>query len=122
VLSWCDFVPQETLFWRRRLWECVGGHIDESFRFALDWDLILRFRDAGAKFVRLPRFLGALRYHAQQKTLMQLLTVGEKEMNRLRKRLHGRYVTHREIRRGIRRYVLRAAGHHQLYRLGLLNY
>ncbi len=34
-----DFVPQETLFWRRRIWDRVGG-IDASFKFALDWDLL----------------------------------------------------------------------------------
>src|SRR5262249_1995819 len=44
VLSWTDPVPQETVFWRRRVWERVGGAMDESFQFALDWDLLLRFR------------------------------------------------------------------------------
>ncbi len=121
VLSWCDFVPQETLFWRRRVWERVGG-LDESFRFAMDWDLLLRLRDSGARFARLPRFLGALRVHARQKTLLQLLTVGEREMQRLRKRVHGRYVTHQEIRRAIRPYLLRHALHDRLYSLGLLRY
>src|SRR5262249_23541680 len=68
VLTWANFVPQETLFWRRRIWERVGGTLDASFQFAMDWDLILRFREAGARFVRLPRFLGAFRVHARQKT------------------------------------------------------
>ena len=36
-------VPQETLFWRRRAWDAVGG-LDPSFQFALDWDLIARFQ------------------------------------------------------------------------------
>ncbi len=122
VLSWCDYVPQETLFWRRRAWERIGAALDESFQFALDWDLLLRFRDAGAKFARLPRFLGALRLHARQKTLLQLLTVGEVEMQRLRKRVHGRYVTSEEIRRGARSYMLRHALCDRLYALGLLRY
>src|SRR6267142_2453422 len=50
VLSWADYVPQETLFWRRPIWERAGAKLDESFRFALDWELQLRFRDAGARF------------------------------------------------------------------------
>ena len=54
ILSWADYVPQETLFWRRRIWDAVGGSIDESFRFAVDWDLLIRFRDAGAKMVACP--------------------------------------------------------------------
>ena len=45
ILSWVDYVPQETLFWRRSMWEKAGGKMNESFQFALDWDLLLRFRD-----------------------------------------------------------------------------
>src|SRR5439155_11875113 len=45
-LVWDDYVPQETMFWRRRAWERVGARLDETFHFALDWDLILRFRQA----------------------------------------------------------------------------
>jgi len=33
-------VPQETMFWRRRVWEAVGP-IDDTFHYALDWDFIL---------------------------------------------------------------------------------
>jgi len=29
------------MFWRRRVWREVG-EFDESFRYALDWDFILR--------------------------------------------------------------------------------
>ena len=89
VLAWADYVPQETLFWRRSLWEKVGG-IDESFQFALDWDLLLRFQNAGASIVRLPRFLGAFRVHTQQKTAATIASTGLAEMTRLRKRCHGR--------------------------------
>ena len=61
VILWADYIPQETLFWRRSIWEKVGGRLDESYRFALDWALIMRFRMAGARFKRLPRFLAAFR-------------------------------------------------------------
>ena len=30
VLTYADFVPQETLFWRRRLWDSVGGSVDPT--------------------------------------------------------------------------------------------
>ena len=45
VLSWADYVPQETLFWQRTLWDRAGGYIDERFVLCLDWDLLLRFRE-----------------------------------------------------------------------------
>ncbi len=66
VLRLNDFVPQETMFWRRRIWDKVGG-IDPSFKFAMDWDLLLRFQAAEAKIVRVPYFLACFRIHAAQK-------------------------------------------------------
>lgn len=109
VLAWADYIPQETLFWRRRLWEKVGGAVDTTYQFALDWELLLRFQQAGAKFVRLPRFLAAFRVHAAQKTTAQLHGVGNQEMARLRAQLHGRRVDQLEIQVHLIGYLLRAA-------------
>src|SRR5262249_46236581 len=50
ALVWLDFIPQETLFWRRRIWERAGASFDEQLHFALDWALLLRFRQIGARF------------------------------------------------------------------------
>ncbi len=123
VLSWADYVPQETLFWRRSAWEKVGAAIDESFQFAMDWDLLLRFRDvAHAKFARLPRFLGAFRVHSEQKSSLKIDCAGANEMNKLRLRCHGRQVTHEEINANIRPYLKQHVIHHKLYRLKLLQY
>jgi glycosyltransferase involved in cell wall biosynthesis len=117
ILGWVDFMPQETLFWRRRLWERAGGRIDESFRFAMDWDLLLRFRDAGAKMVRLPRFLGGFRIHQAQKTTAQITAVGLREMDLLRARAlgHSNY-GYAEIRRAITPYLLRHLMHDLAFR------
>jgi len=106
VLSWADFIPQETLFWRRSIWEKVGGRLDESFHYAMDWDLILRFRDAGAKFVRLSRFLGGFRVHSAQKTTA-MSKCGETEMNRLRERELGYLPEVEDISKAIRPYLLK---------------
>jgi len=122
VLSWADYVPQETLFWRRRIWDKIGGAFDESFDFALDWDLLLRFRDAGARLVRLPRFLGCFRLHPGQKTSSQLAHLGLHEMNRLRERCNGRPVSYTEISRHIAAYLFRHVIYHRLYLLGILRY
>jgi GT2 family glycosyltransferase len=88
TLEWIDYVPQETLFWRRRAWDLAGG-IDPSFQFALDWDLLARFQQAGCRMVRVPYFLGAFRVHAEQKTSQAIHTVGAEEMRRIRTRFHG---------------------------------
>jgi glycosyltransferase involved in cell wall biosynthesis len=96
VLRLNDFVPQETMFWRRRIWDKVGG-IDPSFKFAMDWDLLLRFQAAGAKIVRVPYFLACFRIHAAQKTSAQMESVGQKEIDALRLRTFGRVLPPQEI-------------------------
>jgi Glycosyl transferase family 2 len=115
-ISLLDFVPQETLFWRRRAWEAAGGKIDESLHFAIDWDLLLRLRDSGAKMVRLPRFLGAFRAHDEQKTAAwnDLCLI---ECDALRRRVHGRGVSHDEAVARTVGYMKRHVAHHVLYRL-----
>lgn len=122
VLSWADYVPQETLFWRRRIWEQAGGRVDDTFHFAMDWDLLLRLRASGARFVRLPRFLGAFRVHQDQKTSARIADLGAQEMARLREQQHGRPVAQAEVRRHVRGYLLRHMAYQKLYRLGVLNY
>ena len=64
-----DYIPQETCFWRRRIYEKVGG-IDKSFQFALDYDLFVRFMKQG-RMERVNRFLGAFREHPTSKTTLQ---------------------------------------------------
>jgi glycosyltransferase involved in cell wall biosynthesis len=122
VLLWADYVPQETLFWRRVIWEKAGGYVDESFKFAIDWELLLRLQDAGAKIVRLPRFLGAFRVHDRQKTSAQLAGIGQEEMSRLRRRCHGRAVSHLEIGQHIGPYLAKSVVYDRLYQVGLLRY
>jgi FkbM family methyltransferase len=107
VLSWVDYVPQETLFWRRSIWDKAGGQIDESFRFAMDWDLLVRFRDAGAKFAHIPRYMGAFRIHEQQKTSANINDIGHQEMDRIRAKALGRLPSRKDIRNAAMPYLLR---------------
>ena len=121
ILRWVDYIPQETLFWRKSVWDKVGGQLDESFLFALDWDLLLRFQKAGAKIVRLPRFLGAFRVHAAQKT-SSWHDIGQKEVDTLRRKLHGREVSEIEVRRHIKAYVRRLAWYKLMYRFKFIRH
>ncbi|MEQ1838981.1 MAG: glycosyltransferase family 2 protein [Verrucomicrobiales bacterium] len=88
TLSLVDFIPQETLFWRKRVYDAVGG-IDPSFQFAMDWDFLLKLNKAGARFERLPWFLGCFRVHSGQKTHLQINDSGAREIALLRRREHG---------------------------------
>jgi hypothetical protein len=88
VLGLVDFVPQETLFWRKRAYDAVGG-IDPSFQFAMDWDFLLRLRNGGARIERVPWFLGCFRVHEAQKTQASINDVGAREIEQLRRRENG---------------------------------
>jgi glycosyl transferase family 2 len=104
ALKLTDFVPQETMFWRSRVWKAVGP-IDTTFSYALDWDFILRAQQAGFLIRHVPRFLGCFRVHAAQKTTA-MHDIGQAEMQRLRLRHLGRAMRPPEISRGLRRYLL----------------
>src|SRR5262245_37299930 len=120
TLKWADYIPQETMFWRRRVWEKLGP-LDESFHYAIDWDFALRAQAAGFRFKRVPRFLACFRVHAKQKSTA-MVEVGSREQRRLRHAHLGydpdRAAVHRATRGYLRRHVL----FHGLYRLGLLKY
>ena len=119
TLEWIDYVPQETLFWRKRAWDLAGG-IDPTFQFALDWDLLARFQQAGCRMVRVPWFLGAFRVHSAQKTSQAIHTIGAEEMRRIRERFHGpRHGDHATIERFARRTRLRGALTARLLSVGI---
>jgi glycosyltransferase involved in cell wall biosynthesis len=81
-----DLIPQETCFWRRRLF-AAAGNVDKSYRFAMDYDLFVRMMAHG-KFRRLDRFLSAFRQHGASKTTQQYFSVGVKEVQMIREK-HG---------------------------------
>jgi glycosyltransferase involved in cell wall biosynthesis len=121
TLKWADYIPQETLFWRRRVWEAIGP-FDESFDFALDWDFVLRAQTAGFRFKRLPRFLACFRCHDQQKSIDVIHDVGASEMRRIRTQYLGDAPGQYEIRRAISGYLLRQMFFDWMYRLRLARY
>jgi glycosyltransferase involved in cell wall biosynthesis len=66
LMSRWDYIPQETCFWRRRIYDQAGG-IHSKLQFALDYDLFVRFMKRG-RMRRVNRFLGAFRTHPSSKT------------------------------------------------------
>lgn len=107
VLSWVDFIPQETLFWRRHAWERAGGYVDAAYRFAMDWEMLVRFRRSGARFAHIPRFMGGFRVHAAQKTTAQMASRGREEMDRIRAAALGRIPGKLEVAMAAAPYLIR---------------
>lgn len=77
---------QEGTFWRRSLYEKAGNKIDDSLRFAMDYDLFLRMMNVGWNIRYVDRPLGVFRIHPSSKTRSQLNDVGLREINKLRVR------------------------------------
>jgi glycosyltransferase involved in cell wall biosynthesis len=118
ALLYAGYIPQETMFWRRRVWDAVGA-MDPNFQYALDWDFMLRAQQAGFKFERARRFLACFRVHDKQKTTSNY-DIGRLEMNILRKRYLGSVPSQAEISRAISPYLTRQFIFHWGYRLRLL--
>jgi glycosyltransferase involved in cell wall biosynthesis len=59
-------VPQVAAFWRRSLYDQVGG-MDVALRFCMDHDLFIRLAQASTP-VHLPQVLGNFRIHGDSKT------------------------------------------------------
>lgn len=129
ILTYADYIPQETMFWRTSLWRKVGGTLDESFRFAMDWELIRRFIEAEASFKIIPAFLGQFRLHDLQKSNAQIESDGFTEMEIIRKACRESFSNHpalqnlfyRMQRASLYSFVLRARFKEILWQMKLTN-
>lgn len=63
-------VCQQTCFFRRSLYEKLGG-LDLSLHCVMDTDLWLRMLDSGSKWGHIPEYLAAFRKHADAKGVSQ---------------------------------------------------
>jgi Glycosyl transferase family 2 len=120
AIYWACYVPQETMFWRRRVWTKVGP-FDERLHYALDWDFIARAQAAGFKFLRAPRFLACFRVHDQQK-VATMYDQGHAEMQDVRRRYLGYEPVRSEVVRKMLPYLVRQLAVHWLYRTHLVSY
>ncbi len=118
ALKYAGYVPQETMFWRRRVWDKVGP-LDTGLQYAMDWDFMLRAEAAGLRMERLRRFLACFRVHDEQKTTKNYER-GRTEMQALRRRSLGHIPSQSEIYRAMTPYLMRQFLLHWSYRLGLV--
>jgi glycosyltransferase involved in cell wall biosynthesis len=61
------FFQPEVLF-TRRIWEKAGGQVDESLFYSMDYEMWLRFAEAGARLHVIGRPTALFRLHDDQKT------------------------------------------------------
>lgn len=73
-----DYIPQESCFWRRSIYEDSAG-IDDGLSFAMDFDLFIQFMDLGT-VVHLPLFNSVFRRHSESKTTLFNQSDGQREV------------------------------------------
>lgn len=78
-------MAQECTFWRRDIYERVGG-IDPTRFFIMDYDLFFRMWRVG-KFLKTPQFLGCLRIHEETKNSRHT-DIWQRELGEARLRYH----------------------------------
>lgn len=78
-----NYISQPSMFWRRRLYDKVGG-LDPRFDLAMDSDLWERF-SRQTRIGHLPAYLSCMRYYPAQKT-RALRPAGRLEDARIRRR------------------------------------
>jgi glycosyltransferase involved in cell wall biosynthesis len=61
------FIPQQAMFWRRTLYERVGG-VNPALRFAMDFELTVKFLLGGARLEKIPEVLANFRSHPGAKS------------------------------------------------------
>ena len=117
ILSQVNCVPPEGLFWRRGVWELMGGGVERDLRGGLDWGLMLRLREAGARIVRVPRFLAGIRVGAGDEGV-----VGPSNGAGGGEAANGGRAADKRVATAVRRYARRHTALQSLYQLRLLRY
>ncbi len=92
-----DYIPQECCFWTKEIYDKCGGYVDHTFKFAMDYELWLRFLKNGAKFLSVDSTFGLFRKHDEQKTEAAWTQHGLPEIARLQQEYLGRVVSEKDM-------------------------
>jgi glycosyltransferase involved in cell wall biosynthesis len=66
-----QFFYQPEVMFRRELWEKAGGYVEEKLYYSMDYEMWVRFAEAGARIHVIGRPVAWFRQHAEQKTHVQ---------------------------------------------------
>ncbi|HEY9908394.1 MAG TPA: glycosyltransferase family 2 protein [Thermosynechococcaceae cyanobacterium] len=91
------YMHQESTFWRRSIYEKAGGFVDESYQFAMDYELWMRFLKFGAKVSGFDDVFGLFRYYDNQKSTAQWQQVGLPEIERVYRQYSDRCLPEKEM-------------------------
>ena len=98
------YIQQESVFWRRSLWDRAGAGLDQTLTCAADLDLWLRYLRL-APLCRVETLLGGFRVHGDP-----LGKAGDDLYGSEAAELHSRFVSHYDRRSLVRARVIRLIG------------
>lgn len=90
------YVPQESTFWRRSLWERAGGRLDPSYEPAADFELWTRFFEHAELHVA-DTVIGMFRAHSAQRSARERERYHERARAVLVERHGGRFGRARDL-------------------------
>ena len=70
LLYGLDYICQPATFFRCSIFEKIG-YLDENLHYGLDWEYWLRLASHGCRLTLLPKYLAAIRWQPQAKTLIE---------------------------------------------------
>lgn len=83
------YIPQECTFWTRDIYEKAGSKVNESYQFAMDYELWLRLLKHGARFESVDHVYGYFRWYPGQKSTEEWQSTGLPEIAKLQKEYFG---------------------------------
>ncbi len=82
-------VGQESCFWRRELYEKVGG-VNPKRNFSMDYELFSSFAKV-TKLSYCSKLWGAFRIHEESRTVTEYETMGREDVNEVQQTIWGRF-------------------------------
>ncbi|MDH5644414.1 MAG: glycosyltransferase [Candidatus Heimdallarchaeota archaeon] len=80
-----NYISQPASFYTKRLINEIGL-FDDSLRYLMDYEFFLRAAKRKVRFMMVPRYLSAIRYHKDCKTLEDGVYPWDEERNRIKKK------------------------------------
>lgn len=97
VLNRACYLPQECCFWTKQIFDQAGSSVNESYQFAMDYELWLRFLKNGAKFAAVDHVYGYFRWYDGQKSVNEWESSGVPEIAKLQTQYFGKSVPPKEM-------------------------
>jgi hypothetical protein len=95
LLFGTNYIHQPAVFFSRQALE-KAGYLDENLHYVMDWDLWLRFGEAGLRFKLVRAPLACLRWHSRAKSVAQYSRLADdmravRDQHWNRAKTHGRF-------------------------------